>query len=207
MAVAISVSAEVAGAETPVLPEVTVVDTPIPGPPVEQTTAGPVKGYQALTATSATRTATPSGRDSTVHPGHHAAADVRSEQPYGQDALRNVSGVQGTNPLQTPAYDSTYIRGFAAEQWIDGLTTYYNPGNRDSLINAERIEVLKGPSGDPVRRRRWLPGGRCGQCRIQAADRQRVLQRRHHRRQPQLLSAVFRRQSATRTARARCSSG
>ncbi|MFO1205439.1 MAG: TonB-dependent siderophore receptor [Burkholderiales bacterium] len=43
--------------------------------------------------------------------------------------------------------DSTYIRGFQAEQWIDGLTTYYNPGNRDSLINAERIEVLKGPSG------------------------------------------------------------
>ena len=59
MAVAISVSAEVAGAETPVLPEVTVVDTPISGPPVEQTTPGPVKGYQALTATSATRTATP----------------------------------------------------------------------------------------------------------------------------------------------------
>ncbi|MGH7962257.1 MAG: TonB-dependent siderophore receptor [Candidatus Binatia bacterium] len=62
------------------------------------------------------------------------------------EAVRNVSGVQATSTLQTPAYDSTYIRGFPAEQWLDGFTTYYNAGNRDSLVNVERIEVLKGPS-------------------------------------------------------------
>jgi iron complex outermembrane receptor protein len=146
MAVAISVTAEAAEPETPVLPEVTVVDTPIAGPPVEQTTAGPVKGYQALTATSATRTATP--LEEIPQSIQVITRQLISDQNNltVTDALRNVSGVQGTNPLQTPAYDSTYIRGFAAEQWIDGLTTYYNAGNRDSLINAERIEVLKGPS-------------------------------------------------------------
>lgn len=62
------------------------------------------------------------------------------------ETLRNVSGVQPTNALQTPAYESTFIRGFPAEQWVDGLPSFYNAGNRDSLVNAERIEVLKGPN-------------------------------------------------------------
>ncbi|MCE9520971.1 MAG: TonB-dependent siderophore receptor [Alphaproteobacteria bacterium] len=62
------------------------------------------------------------------------------------ETLRNVSGVQPTSPLQTPAYDSTNIRGFAAEQWLDGIASFYNAGDRDSLVNAERIEILKGPN-------------------------------------------------------------
>lgn len=62
------------------------------------------------------------------------------------EAIRNVSGVVANNPLQTPAYDSTYIRGFPAEQWLDGIPTYYNAGDRDTLVNADRIEVLKGPN-------------------------------------------------------------
>jgi iron complex outermembrane receptor protein len=146
MAVAISVSAGVAEAQTPVLPDVTVVDTPLSGPPVDQTTAGAVQGYRALTATTATRTATP--LEEIPQSIQVITRPLMSDQNNltVTDALRNVSGVQGTNPLQTPAYNSTYIRGFQAEQWVDGLTTYYNPGNRDSLVNAERIEVLKGPS-------------------------------------------------------------
>jgi len=62
------------------------------------------------------------------------------------EATRNVAGVQATNPVQTPAFESTIIRGFAGEQWLDGLTSYYNAGNRDSLVNVERIEILKGPN-------------------------------------------------------------
>ena len=62
------------------------------------------------------------------------------------EATRNVAGVQATNPVQTPAYESTIIRGFAGEQWLDGLTSFYNAGNRDSLVNVERIEILKGPN-------------------------------------------------------------
>ena len=60
------------------------------------------------------------------------------------EALRNVSGVRANNEFSTPAFDSTLIRGFAAEQLLDGYTQYYNAGDREGLVNVERIEVLKG---------------------------------------------------------------
>jgi iron complex outermembrane receptor protein len=63
------------------------------------------------------------------------------------ESLRNVSGVVPNNPAFTPAKDFTLIRGFAAEQVIDGFTQYYNPGDRESTVNIERIEVLKGTNG------------------------------------------------------------
>lgn len=143
---ALCLSTAFAQTQTSATPEVTIVDTRLPGPPVEQTTAGPIQGYRALTATTATRTPTP--LEQIPQSIQVITRPLMNDQNNltVSDALRNVSSVQGTNPLQTPAYNSTYIRGFAAEQWVDGLTTYYNPGNRDSLINAERIEVLKGPS-------------------------------------------------------------
>lgn len=63
------------------------------------------------------------------------------------EALRNVSGVVPLNTLFTPSMQGTIIRGFASEQVIDGFTQYYNPGDRDSTINIERLEVLKGSNG------------------------------------------------------------
>jgi iron complex outermembrane recepter protein len=60
------------------------------------------------------------------------------------EALRNVSGVRANNEISTPAFDSTLIRGFAAEQLLDGYTQYYNAGDREGLVNVDRIEVLKG---------------------------------------------------------------
>ena len=64
------------------------------------------------------------------------------------ESLRNVSGVVPTSPIFTPATDtSTRIRGFASEQLIDGFTQYYNPGDRQSMVNIDRIEVLKGTNG------------------------------------------------------------
>lgn len=60
------------------------------------------------------------------------------------ESLRNVSGVVTNNVLFTPSAEKTRIRGFAAEQLLDGFTQYYNPGDRESTINLERIEVLKG---------------------------------------------------------------
>lgn len=129
------------------LPEVKVTAKPDEaGPPVEQTTAGPVQGYRALDATSSTRTRTPLQeipQSIQVIPRSLMQDQVDLSVT---EALRNVSGVQGVNTLQTPAFNSTYIRGFSAEQWVDGMTNYYNGGNRDSLVNVERIEVLKGPS-------------------------------------------------------------
>ncbi len=60
------------------------------------------------------------------------------------ESLRNVSGVITDHILLTPSFDSTLIRGFRAEQRLDGFTQYYNVGDRESLVNIDRIDVLKG---------------------------------------------------------------
>src|SRR5690606_18395688 len=62
------------------------------------------------------------------------------------EALKNVSGAVGQAALQTPVYNGNYIRGFAAEQYLDGMTTYLQSGDPNALADVERIEVLKGPS-------------------------------------------------------------
>lgn len=125
------------------LPEGTLV---MPGRPVEQTTAGAVQGYRALTATSPTKTETPIERvPQSVQVVPKSLID--DQRPLSvEEATRNVSAVQGTNRLQTPAYESTLIRGFRGETWVDGIVVYYGAGDRDSLVNVERIEVLKGPN-------------------------------------------------------------
>jgi iron complex outermembrane receptor protein len=116
------------------------------GPPVEQTTAGPVSGYRALTSTSATKTTTPIERIPqavVVIP----RAVIDDQRPLTQsEALRNVSGVTGmpTNTFLGFAYK---VRGFAADRYVDGLPNYYDGGDSVSLVNTERIEVLKGPAG------------------------------------------------------------
>ncbi|CAD6873233.1 TonB-dependent siderophore receptor [Methylomonas fluvii] len=74
------------------------------------------------------------------------------------ESLLNVSGVVPRNVLYSPVIEGTLIRGFRSEQLIDGFTQYYNPGDRESTINIDRIEVLKGSnallysggSGSPV---------------------------------------------------------
>lgn len=60
------------------------------------------------------------------------------------DALQNVSGVVARNVLFSPVIEGTLVRGFRAEQLTDGFTQYYNPGDRESTVNVERVEVLKG---------------------------------------------------------------
>lgn len=113
----------------------------------EETSAGPVDGLRALTADTATGTRTPLKevpQSITVVP--RSVIDAQGVT-NASDALRNVAGVQPNNRLSTPAFDTTLIRGFAAEQFRDGLSLYeYAPGDRESLIDVERIEVVKGPS-------------------------------------------------------------
>lgn len=116
------------------------------GPGVTETTAGPVDGYRALTATSATKTERPIDKiPQSIQVIPKSVID--DQAPISIDEIsRNVSGVLGTLRLQTPAYDSGKIRGFFSEQRLDGLPVTYNPGFRDSIVNIERIEVLKGPT-------------------------------------------------------------
>ncbi|MEI9902469.1 MAG: TonB-dependent siderophore receptor [Hyphomicrobium sp.] len=110
------------------------------------TTAGPVDGYRALTAISATKTATPiTDLPQSIQVIPRSVIKEQGAVTLS-DAIANVSSVVATNPVRTPGYDFVTIRGFEAEQWVDGLGVFYNIGNRDALANVERIEVLKGPN-------------------------------------------------------------
>jgi iron complex outermembrane recepter protein len=116
------------------------------GPPVEWTTAGPVSGYRALTAVTATKTDTPIEQiPQSIQVIPRSVID--DQRPLTQsEALRNVSGVSGmpTNTFGGYAYK---VRGFPADRYVDGLPNWFDSGDFVSLVNTERIEVLKGPSG------------------------------------------------------------
>ncbi|MFT4096755.1 MAG: TonB-dependent siderophore receptor [Rhodoblastus sp.] len=117
-------------------------------PDATWTTAGPVVGYHALSAMSSTKTATPVEQipqSITVLP--KALLDDQRPASLGE-AVQNVSNTQGPNDLGigNNGMSPFKIRGFAADQWLDGLPLLYGPGNRDSISNIERIEVLKGPT-------------------------------------------------------------
>jgi iron complex outermembrane recepter protein len=110
------------------------------------TTAGPVDGYRALTAFSATKTATPIEQiPQSIQVIPRSVIDGQGDVNL-TEAIQNVSGVVGTSQVRTPGYDFPTVRGFEAEQWLDGLSVFYDTGNRDSLANVERIEILKGPN-------------------------------------------------------------
>lgn len=112
------------------------------------TTAGPVNGYQALSAMSSTKTATPLEQI----PQSIQVIPKSLIQDQGSrtvtETLRNVSNVQGINDLNIGNTDlqPLRLRGFTAEQWLDGLVVNYSTGDRNSFANVERIEVLKGPN-------------------------------------------------------------
>lgn len=126
-------------------PALDIGDIALP-PGTTLTTAGPVDGYRALTAISATKTATPiDDLPQSIQVIPRSVIDDQGSVTLSE-AMQNVSSVAPTNPLRTPGYDYVTIRGFEAEQWVDGLGLLYNIGNRDALANVERIEVLKGPN-------------------------------------------------------------
>ncbi|MBL8430512.1 MAG: TonB-dependent receptor plug domain-containing protein [Dechloromonas sp.] len=62
------------------------------------------------------------------------------------DALRNVSNVNTID--QRDANNVVFrIRGFTSATVVDGVAMKGNFTNQESLVNAERIDVIKGPSG------------------------------------------------------------
>ena len=105
-----------------------------------------IDGYRADTISSATRTATPLRQ--TPQSVQVLSPELLEDQAVTSisEALRNVSGAQGTIPLQTPAFESTLLRGFPAEIYRDGITSYINTGDANAMAGVERIEVLKGPN-------------------------------------------------------------
>ena len=113
------------------------------------TTAGPVDGYRALSAFSATKTATPIEQVPQSIQVIPKSVITDQNNVTVTEAIQNVSNVQGTDTLAigtTGAFGQITVRGFTAQQYLDGMNVMYNPGDRDSLVNVERIEVLKGPN-------------------------------------------------------------
>ena len=113
------------------------------------TTAGPVQGYRALSATSSTKTATPIEQiPQSIQVIPKSLIDDQKAMSV-TEVVQNVSNVQGLNPLgigATYTSQSFVLRGFFADKWLDGMTVPYDAGYRDALSNIERIEVLKGPN-------------------------------------------------------------
>ena len=121
-------------------------EPPNDGGPVQQTTAGPVRGYQALTSVSATKTDLPiQNTPQSVIVLPRQVLDDQGARTISE-ALTNVSGVQPLNPI-TYGQLNPKVRGFAAERVVDGLPNYFDAGARDLTVDVERIEVLKGPQG------------------------------------------------------------
>ncbi len=113
------------------------------------TTAGPVDGYRSLSAFSATKTATPIEQVPQSIQVIPKSVIADQNNVTVTEAIQNVSNVQGTNTLAigtTAATGQIAVRGFSAQQYLDGMNVLYNVGDRDSLVNVERIEVLKGPN-------------------------------------------------------------
>ena len=102
--------------------------------------------YRAVSSSGSTKTETP------LRALPQSVAVVTRDMMRDQGvttlaaALRNVSGAQGSISLQTPAFESTLLRGFPAEIYTDGLTNYLNTGDPNAMAGVERIEVLKGPN-------------------------------------------------------------
>ncbi|PWB78496.1 MAG: TonB-dependent siderophore receptor [Methylocystaceae bacterium] len=114
------------------------------GPAIQDTTAGPVRGYQALTARP-TRLDTPI-KELPMSVQVIPRKLIDDQRAISQsEAFRNVSGLQPLDPL-FPGLSSPSLRGMRAERYVDGLPNYYDLGVRDLLANVERIEVLKGPA-------------------------------------------------------------
>jgi iron complex outermembrane receptor protein len=62
------------------------------------------------------------------------------------DALRNVSNINSIDPRDTNNV-SFKVRGFNAATVVDGISMPGYFPNAESVVNMERIDVVKGPSG------------------------------------------------------------
>lgn len=64
------------------------------------------------------------------------------------EVLRNVAAVRTNVTLNFDASGaSDRVRGFQPEFYRDGLSSFFDAGDRDSLVGVDKIEVIKGPTG------------------------------------------------------------
>ncbi|HWT71789.1 MAG TPA: TonB-dependent siderophore receptor [Oxalicibacterium sp.] len=110
---------------------------------------GPVAGYQAARASTATKTDTP------ISDTPQAITVVTRDQIIDQgattlqDALTYAAGVRSDAYGLDSRTDSALIRGATPDVYIDGLrqaNDYYTSASRPDPYTLERIEVLRGPA-------------------------------------------------------------
>jgi len=116
--------------------------------PVEQedlTVSGhKLSGYNVLNASTATRTDTAIMElPQSIQVVPRSVIDDQQNITVSE-SLRNVSGVVARNPLISPNFEPTLMRGFSSMQMVDGFYQNLNTGDQGSLVNIQQIEVLKG---------------------------------------------------------------
>lgn len=103
-------------------------------------------GYTVKSVSAGTRTDTPvENIPQSIITVPRAMIDDQGSKTLS-DALRNVSNVNSID--QRDANNVVFkIRGFTSGTVVDGVAMKGNFTNQESLVNAERIDVIKGPSG------------------------------------------------------------
>ncbi|APT30696.1 MULTISPECIES: TonB-dependent siderophore receptor [Methylobacterium] len=151
--------AEVLAQSAPTADEVVLSELSVTGTgPVGERADGPVIGYRATRSATATRTDTPV-RDSPQSINIVPRAVLTDQQDLRlTDAVTNVSNVVLGSTIQGRS-QNYLIRGFSTQVFaVDGVLVdpaiNFYPVTRD-LVDAERVEVIKGPAsmlfgrGDP----------------------------------------------------------
>ena len=110
---------------------------------------GPVAGYIARRAATATKTDTPLSETSqSISVVSRAQMDDRGVQTV-TEAYQYSAGITGDNAADN-RYDKPVVRGFAARQYLDGLHLIYGTGvynmPRVEPYGLERVEILRGPA-------------------------------------------------------------
>lgn len=143
------------GAYAQTAPEATTTETTLREVQVrseqeKETATGPVIGYRAKRASTATKTDTP------LSETPQAVTVVTSQQMTDQgatnlqDALGYAAGVRSDAYGLDSRTDSVRVRGSNPDNYLDGLREaygYYTSRTRADPYTLERLEVLRGPSG------------------------------------------------------------
>jgi iron complex outermembrane receptor protein len=114
-----------------------------------ETATGPVPGYRARRAASATKTDTPLSETPQSVTVVTRDQIVDQGATNTQDALGYAAGVRSDAYGLDSRTDSVRVRGADPVEYLDGLRKtngYYTANGRTDPYTLERIEVLRGPS-------------------------------------------------------------
>ncbi|MEM9408877.1 MAG: TonB-dependent receptor plug domain-containing protein, partial [Acidobacteriota bacterium] len=108
----------------------------------------PKPGYEVVASESALRMVTPLLETPRSVQVLNRTLIEEQELQNLTDALVNVSGV-APSAREELVLVSPIVRGFAADLFVDGLSAFALTAVADptSMVNVEKVEVLKGPSG------------------------------------------------------------